>query len=136
MNALSRILIFKIVATLACWSAPLILLPATTIEAMGFPPQETYIFVRMLGWAYLSLCVGYGFALRSALAGKRALGPIWVGVVSNGGAFAYLLYYGLLGTWDSWGTPVQGVAWGSVLATLAITVGLVVYGLRGDGAAA
>lgn len=93
------------------------------------------MFVRMLGWAYLSLCVGYAFALRSALAGKRALGPIWVGVVSNGGAFAYLLYYGVLGTWSSWGAPVQLIAWGSVLATFAITVGLVVYGIRGNGAA-
>jgi hypothetical protein len=133
VSALSRVLIFKILATLLCWSAPLILLPASAIEAIGFPPQQTYMFVRLLGWAYLSLCVGYGFALRSALAGKRALGPIWV--VSNGGAFAYLLFYGLMGTWNTWGGAVQLIAWGSVVATFFITLGLIIYGVRGEGAA-
>ncbi|MGE4070462.1 MAG: hypothetical protein AB7E72_04750 [Lysobacterales bacterium] len=37
MNALSRVLVFKISATLLFWSLPLILLPAELIEAAGFP---------------------------------------------------------------------------------------------------
>lgn len=131
-SALTRVLIFKIVATLSFWSLPLILLPSTTMEALGFPHQQTYMFVRMLGWAYLALCVGYSFALHSSLRGRRALGQIWVGIVSNGGACAYLGYYGLVGTWGGWGTPVQLIGWGSVLATFLITAGLIVFGLRGS----
>ena len=135
MNALSRVLVFKISATLLFWSLPLILLPADLIEAAGFPHQDSYMFVRMLGWAYLALCVGYGFALREALQGRRAMAQIWVGIVSNGGAFGYLAYYGLAGTWSTWGPLIQLVAWASVLATLLITLGLWRFGLRGSGPA-
>ena len=90
------------------------------------------MFVRMLGWAYLALCVGYYFALQASLAGKRLMGPIWVGIVSNGGAGIYLLYYGVIGTWSDWGGLVQFIAWGSVVATALITLGLLVYGVRGN----
>lgn len=93
------------------------------------------MFVRMLGWAYLSLCVGYAFGLQASLEGKRLMGPIWVGIVSNGGACLYLLYYGLAGTWANWGLPIQFIGWGSILATLLITLGLLLYGVRGQGKA-
>ncbi len=133
MNMLSRVFIFKIVATIVVWCVPLILMPASWLEALGFPRQETYMFVRMLGWAYLALCVGYWFGLQAALQGRRAMGPIWVGIVSNGGACLYLLYYGVAGSWTSWGMPVQVIGWGSVVATALITIGLFVYGVTGDG---
>ena len=110
-------------------------MPATWIEALGFPPQDTYMFVRMLGWAYLALCVGYAFGLKASLEGRRAMGPIWVGIVSNGGACLYLIYYGLSGTWATWGTMLQFVAWGSAVATLLITLGLLVFGVWGEGEA-
>ncbi len=135
MNALSRVLAFKISATLLFWSLPLILLPADLIEAAGFPHQDSYMFVRMLGWAYLALCVGYGFALHESLQGRRALAQIWVGIVSNGGAFGYLAYYGLSGAWSTWDPLIQLIAWNSVVATLLITLGLWRFGLRGAGAA-
>ncbi len=79
MNALSWVFIFKIAATVLVWCLPLLLLPADWIEALGFPPQNSYMFARMLGWAYLALCVGYAFGLRASLRGQRLLGPIWVG---------------------------------------------------------
>lgn len=89
------------------------------------------MFVRMLGWAYLALCVGYAFGLRASLQRKRLLGPIWVGVVSNGGACVYLLYYGATGTWVQWGAAIQFIAWGSIVATALITLGLIAFGLLG-----
>ena len=60
------------------------------------------MFVRMLGWAYLALCVGYYFALKASQHGKRLMGPIWVGMASNGGhaftcCITVLLVAGLLG---------------------------------------
>ncbi len=90
------------------------------------------MFLRMLGWAYLALCVGYWFGLRESLRGRRAMGPIRVGIVSNGGAFLCLLYYGAHGTWASWGIVLQVIGWGSVLATLLITLGLFIFGVRGQ----
>jgi hypothetical protein len=133
MNSLAKVLIFKISATLLFWSLPFVFFPSWLLEKAGFPHQESYVFVRLLGWAYLALCAGYGFALRSALHGKRALGPIWVGIISNGGACGILAFYGATGAWSTWGPPVQWVCWGSTAATFLITLGLVVFGVRGDG---
>lgn len=135
MNALSKVLIFKISATVFVWCIPLLLFPAYVLEAIGFPAQETYQWVRMLGWAYLALCVGYSFALKAALNGKRAMAPIYAGVVSNAGACLYLIYYGSTGTWDDWAFSMQVVGWGSALATALITAGLVAFGVCGDGEA-
>lgn len=135
MNNLSKVFVFKISATVMAWSVPLILLPASLIEATGFPPQDSYMFVRMLGWAYLALCVGYGFGLKASLEGKRAMSAIWVGIVSNGGGFAYLLFYGVVGTWSDWGPAVQFIGWSSVAATFLIALGLVTFGVWGEGEA-
>ncbi len=132
MNNLSRVLILKILGTLFLWCAPLILFPGSVLEFIGFPLQESYMFVRMLGWAYLSLCVGYYFALKASLIGKRLMGPIWAGIVSNGGACLYLLYYGAIGSWSAWGPAIQIIAWGSVVATAGITAGLFFFGVKGN----
>lgn len=134
MNNLSRIFLFKISATVLFWSVPLILFPHALLEQAGFPSQPSYMFVRMLGWAYLSLCVGYAFGLKAALDGRRAPGPIWVGIVSNVGACIYLATYGFSGAWVDWGGLVQFIAWASVLATAAITIGLYTFGVRGQEA--
>jgi hypothetical protein len=105
--------------------------PASLLGSIGFPDQASYMFVRMLGWAYFTLCIGYWFGLRASLRGERALGPIWVGIFSNGGAFLYLSYYGFSGAWSTWGAAVQFVGWGSIVATFLITLGLLVYGVKG-----
>lgn len=128
---LSKVLIFKITGTILLWCVPLLLLPAQTLESIGFPTQQNYMFVRLLGWAYLALCVGYFFALQASLKGRRLMGPIWVGIVSNGGACLYLLYFGLAGAWSGWSLAVQVIAWGSVGATALITAGLWCYGVKG-----
>ena len=60
------------------------------------------------------------------------MGPIWVGLISNGGACVYLCYYGVTGEWYEWGGFVQFVGWSSILATAAITLGLYVYGVKGN----
>jgi hypothetical protein len=88
MSHLSKVFIFKFAATVAFWCIPLLLFPSEFLAVLGLPPQSSYMFVRMLGWAYLALCVGYAFGLKASLQGQRAAGPIWVGIVSNGGACA------------------------------------------------
>lgn len=132
MNNLSKVLIFKIGATILFWSIPLLLFPASLLEAAGFPEQPSYLFVRLLGWAYFSLCVGYTFSLQAALKGERLMGPIWVGIVSNGGASLFLFYFGLIGSWSAWGAFIQFTGWSSAIATALITLGLYLYGVRGE----
>lgn len=131
MSNLTKVFIFKITATVFFWCLPLILLPGDILVAAGLPEQESWMFPRMLGWAYLALCVGYCFGLQASLQGKRLMGPIWVGIVSNGGASAYLFYYGLSGEWSSWSTLIQLVGWSSAVATALITAGLFIFGVRG-----
>ena len=130
MKNLSRVYVFKIAATLIFWCVPLLLFPQQLLSAVGFPTQDSYMFVRMLGWAYLALCVGYYVGLRGALKGELIMGPIYVGICSNGGAFLFLLFYGLSGEGSAWGARVQFVGWSSVVATFLITLGLYLFGVR------
>lgn len=131
MRFLSLTFIVKILATLLFWCVPLLLFPAQWLAAIGLPDQSTYMFVRLLGWAYLALCVGYAFGLRASLDGVRAPGPIWAGIVSNGGASAFLLYFGISGAWSSWGALLQLLLWSSALMTTLITLALYVFGVAG-----
>lgn len=130
LTGLVNVLRFKILATVAIWCIPILLLPTSVLEMSGVQDQSGWMFVRMLGWAYLALCVGYYFALVEAKAGRKLKGAIWAGVVSNGGACAYLTYFGLSGAWASWHLVTNVVLWGSIPATALITLGLIVYGLR------
>ena len=131
---LTRVFAAKIALTLLFWCVPLLLFPPAHIEWVGFPPQDSYLFLRLLGWSYLALCVGYAFGLRAARDGERAMGPIWTGIVSNGGASVLLIVFGIGGAWSSWGAPAQALMWGSALATGLIALGLVVYGVAGQDA--
>ena len=128
MNALSLTFTFKIALTILFWCAPLLLFPASLLEALGFPEQPTYLFVRLLGWAYVALCVGYGFGLRASLEGTRAAGPIWAGIVSNGGACAILCIFGIAGAWSTWSVLAQVLVWSSAVATGLITLSLLRFG--------
>lgn len=135
MNHLAKVFTLKIVATLTVWCVPLIFLPASLLEAAGLPKQDITLFVRLLGWAYLALCVGYAFGLHSALRGRRALGPIWMGIVSNSGAGAFLVYFGWTGSWSSWSSLLQWLAWASATAATMFALGLFVFGVMGRGEA-
>ncbi|KZX82793.1 hypothetical protein A3715_26800 [Oleiphilus sp. HI0009] len=75
MSHLSKVLIFKILGTVLVWCIPLLLFPASVLEQFGFPAQDSYMFIRMLGWAYLALCVGYFMGLQASLKGKRLMTP-------------------------------------------------------------
>lgn len=132
MNALAKVFALKITATVLVWCVPLILLPEAVLEALGFPRQESYLFVRLLGWAYLALCVGYGSGLRAALAKRRAPGPTWMGIISNAGACVLLAYFGLAGTWYHWGAALQALLWASIAASFLITLALYAYGVHGQ----
>jgi hypothetical protein len=130
LNKLSIVFVFKIAVTVIFWCVPLLLLPGSLLESLGFPQQSTHIFIHLLGWAYLSLVVGYYFGLRESWKGRRAIHVIWVGIVSNGGACLFLTFYGLSGAWNTWGDFARLAMWTSVGATGLITLGLILFGLR------
>lgn len=130
LRGLVNVLYAKICATALFWCVPLLLFPTNLLELLGFPPQSPWMFVRLLGWAYLALCVGYAFALIEAQRGHRLVGAIWVGIVSNGGACAWLFFYGLTCSWTAWGQLAKVILWGSAVSTALVTFSLIRYGLR------
>lgn len=131
MKPLASVYLFKIVATLLCWAVPLLVFPHSLLQALGMPEQGSTLFLRLLGWAYLALCTGYGFGLLAAMRGVVLTPPVVVGIVSNGGACLILLIYGVTGSFASWHAWVQWLAWISVLATALITAGLYRFGWQG-----
>ena len=134
LNPLSQVYIFKIGATVLFWSIPLLVLPRNVFLTVGLiqsvETNET-MFLRLLGWAYLALCVGYSLGLMESLNGGKVVdGPIYVGLVSNGGACVMLGCYGISGAWSQYHGFVQFVGWSSVVATFFITLGLYLFGYK------
>ncbi|MEM9731487.1 MAG: hypothetical protein AAF997_23130 [Myxococcota bacterium] len=130
LRSLSWVLRFKVGFTLAVWAIPMLLLPASMLEAVvGFVP-EPMLWVRLLGWAYLALCVGYLDGLRIAQRGMFPRGVVLMGIVSNGGAAVLLLLSRLFGVASELqGLPAIGV-WLSIVVLLAITASLMVAWVR------
>lgn len=121
---LSRVYVTKIVITILLWSIPLLVFPPRLMTTLGFPELEAMLFLRLLGWAYLALCVGYYFGWRNARNGVFDPAAFTMGIVSNGGAFIFLTYYAITAAWSDWGFLAQLFMWISLAATLAITSGL------------
>jgi hypothetical protein len=119
----------KIIVTAVFWAGPLLLLPAGRLAAAGLP-HEAVPLARLLGCAYVALCVGYAFGLREVRAGRRATSAVVVGVVSNAGAGAYLAYFGVNAAWMGWHPGVRVATWVSAAVTLIIALGLYWFGLR------
>jgi hypothetical protein len=120
---LRQVLAVKIVATLAVWALPALLLPAPWFPTFGIPepPLEQLVFLRLLGAAYVALVVGYALAWRSP---ARHPGAILVGIVSNGLAALVIVSVGANGGFASW--PMLGAVyiWGSAMLTAALAVAL------------
>ena len=131
MSNLSVILIVKIAITAILWGGPLLLLPSSLLSRIGFPLPEPQLFLRLLGVAYWALLAGYVFGLRVSLQGGYPAEAIWVGIISNGGAFILLTAGAIRGIWSSWGVLAQVVMWGSVLGTGFVTTGLIWFGPLG-----
>ena len=54
---------------------------------------EHLIFMRLLGWAYLALCVGYyGGYQRAQQSGQVPVDTMYMGIASNGGAAVLLTW--------------------------------------------
>lgn len=128
MRGLINVLTFKIGFTVVGACVPLMLVPASGLQSLGFPVPEPIIFLRLLGMAYAALIVGYVFGRSNAKAGIYPGTAVWVGIVSNGGAALLLSVAALQGTWSTWGVFAQALMWGSLVCLTGITVGLIALG--------
>ncbi len=129
MSPLSQVLIGKIAVTILVWCIPLLLFPTSLLKWLGFKVPEPILFFKLLGIAYTALVVGYVFGLRTSLRGGYPAGIVWVGIVSNGGAFLYLVLNAVSGTWASWGNIARVAMWSSLVGTGVITAGLITFGV-------
>lgn len=130
MNRLVWVLKIKIAVTVFMWCLPLLFFPVSVLEGMGFVVPQPILFLKLLGMAYAALGVGYYFGWRQAREGFRPAGVIWAGIISNGGACLLLAYFGFQGLWATWKPCAWILMWASLLATFAITLGLILFGLR------
>ena len=132
MRGLSWVLSAKILLTLFGWCLPLLLIPADSLRAWGFPVPEPILFLRLLGMAYLALLLAYSAGLLQLWRGQYPASTVWVGLLSNAGACGILAGAAWRGSWSGWGEAAQWLMWASLLATALITVGLLLFGpLRG-----
>ncbi len=86
MKSLIRTYQMKISFTLVMWCVPLLLFPHQVAELLGEQHGIIIALLRLLGWAYLALCVGYYVGLVEAKKGVFIKAPVLAGIVSNGGA--------------------------------------------------
>jgi hypothetical protein len=130
MKNLSRVLILKIGITIVGWFIPLLFVPIGLFhEPLGFPDLgSAAIFIRLLGMAYGSLVVGYGFGLIEARHGRYPRSTVWAGIVSNGGACLLLSIGAWQHAWETWQGIAPGLMWASLGATGLITAGLIAFG--------
>lgn len=80
--------------------------------------------VRLLGMAYSALLVGYIRGLRCVRQGRYPIDTVLTGIASNGGACLVLIATAVAGSWSTWGGPARWLMWASLVATAAITAGL------------
>jgi hypothetical protein len=126
MQALRSVLMAKILITVFLWCVPLLLLPEKLLSDWNFKVPQPDVFLRLLGAAYLALAIGYIAAWRAASRDIYPQSTVWVGIVSNGGAFIVMLLK--RGDWQSWEGFPSLFMWGSMAAAGLITLGLIVFG--------
>lgn len=135
MSGLQVTLLVKIIYTALFWFLPLLFFPALAARWLGVPEPRPILYAHLLGAAFGALLVGYVYGLRDSLRGLDVRNVVVVGLVSN--ATACLLLVLFSGEWRQWGGPLARLyMWASTATTFLVSVGLIIFGLRGRGAAA
>lgn len=127
MQGLTRLLKRKIAITALFWCLPLIALPRSWFAALGVPINESLLFARLLGVAYLALLVGYIEGLRGVEKGENPIPVIHMGVVSNAFAGAVLAYFGFNGAWSAWGLGATVFMWVSTVGAFYVAAKLLKF---------
>ncbi|MEM7080034.1 MAG: hypothetical protein AAF513_15540 [Pseudomonadota bacterium] len=91
----------KIGITCVLWSGPLLLLPRSVYDYLGFPALEPLVYFDLLGMSFAALVLAYTFGLRILLRGVYPDQTVWVGILSNGGRGSFWRYMVWLGLGQS-----------------------------------
>lgn len=124
MRGLQGLFIRKITVTLMGLCIPLLFFPKALFTQLGIPMEGPMIFIRLLGVAYLALCVGYYSGITAIKNKQNPMAIIHMGLVSNGLAAAVFLYYGATGNWQDWSPFAQGYMWALTAGAAYICFGL------------
>ena len=130
MFNLANVVALKIIVTMGVWSFPLLVAPGFFLPQAGLELPENTILLSLLGWAYVALCVGYGYGFLQARKGVREKGILAMGVVSNGGACLIMLFNAVIGMAPELTLFGNIIALGSVAFTGFFAVSLYLLGLR------
>ena len=130
MFNLANVIALKIIVTMGFWSFPLLVAPGFFLPQAGLELPENTILLSLLGWAYVALCVGYGYGFLQARKGIREKGILAMGVVSNGGACLIMLFNTMIGMAPELTLFGNIIALGSVAFTGFFAVSLYLLGLR------
>lgn len=113
---------------LACVGVPYQSDPLTRV-----PPLPLLVLgIRLLGWAYFTLCVGYSVGLAAELNQERNKTVLWLGITSNEGSTFLLLYFVVFDTLFRNSLFARTYLLVSGAATFFITLGLARAALRTD----
>lgn len=129
MKGLKRLLIRKIVITAVFLCAPLLLFPQSFFIDFGIT-NESMLFLRLLGFAYLALLVGYYGGMRTIDDGENPVSVIYMGLVSNGFAGFTFLIFGLMERWAHLSLWLQIYLWVITIGAFYMTFQLLRVAMR------
>lgn len=135
MNTIIRLLWIKIIGTLLGAALPMLLVPYPLYLWLGFPAQETLIFLRLYGLSTLALLVGYHGGIALARQGQFPLGTLRMGLVSNAGQGLAIILAAAAGVFSGWGWMAEAMMISLALFILGIAAAILLVLHRGPPAA-
>lgn len=91
---LRRVLIVKVVITIAVWGLPALLGPLSLLSVLGLPIPQDPIYLRLFGGAATAWGVAYWYAYRDP---RRNVAMLKAGLVDNALPTLVIVLLGLLG---------------------------------------
>lgn len=134
MKPLAMTLKFKIALTVLFWCVPLLFFPESLYLQLGFVDIGSFVFLKLLGVAYVALVAGYYLGYQDLIRGYYPSNTVIVGIVSNFGACIMLIMLAFSNAWSEWGVLAQLYMWASLAATGLISLFLFVFGVKRYGA--
>ncbi len=124
---LRQVLAVEIIAMLAAWALPALLLPPAWLAVVGSGNVaiEQLVFVRLWGAAVFALAVGQTLAWRAP---GRHPGAILVGIVANGLTALVIVSAGAGGSFATWSAIGIAYAWGSASIMTGLAIALATTG--------
>jgi len=118
INLLRRILLAKVVVTVAAWGLPALVGPAGFLAFFGITMPADPTFLRLFGALAIALAVAYWYAYQDPV---RNVAILKVGIVDNGLATLTIIFVGLtvgISSWFIWVSALLTAFFGAAFAIL------------------